>query len=105
MENLIYEYLIQNCVGYDNRVKGRTLMKKFGINDHKTLRSYIQYIRKSPAHPRLIGSEAGSQGGYWIITNKKELDTTVYHMYLRAKEIEKECKILEKKARKKERGF
>lgn len=102
MEEMIYAYLVNNCVGYDNRVKARVLMNKFGINDNKTFRSYIQSIREDYQYPRVIGSQAGSDGGYWIIANKKEFDETVHHLYARAIEMQKNCKIMKKKWK---RGF
>ena len=100
MNDLIYNYLILKCVGYDNRVKGQVLMKKFGIKDHKTFRKHIELIRQSPDCPRMIGSKAGQNGGYWIIANKKEFDDTVFHLYARAKEMKKTAKLLQKKAKK-----
>lgn len=102
MEEMIYAYLVNNCVGYDNRVKARVLMNKFGINDNKTFRSYIQSIREDYQYPRVIGSQAGSDGGYWIIANKQEFDETVHHLYARAIEMQKCCKTMKKKWK---RGF
>ena len=46
MKELIYDYLVNNCIGYDKRIKGWQLMKIFNIKDHKTLRSYIQELRQ-----------------------------------------------------------
>lgn len=100
MEEMIYAYLVNNCVGYDNRVKARTLMKKFNIRDNKTFRKYIQDIRKNAEFTRLVGSEAGSAGGYWIINSKEEFETTVHHHYARALEMMNTCKILRKKGKK-----
>ena len=97
MENLIYNYLIANCIGYDNRVKAKTIMKKFDIKDHKTFRKYVQAIREDYSYPKLIGSEAGKNGGYWIIKNKQEFDMAVHHLYARAIEMQKNCKIMKKK--------
>ena len=105
MEEVIYSYLLKKCVGYENRIKGKALMNLFDIKDHKTFRSHIQFIRENPAYNRLIGSEAGKQGGYWIIANKEEFDRTVHHLYLRAKEMERTSKIMNKKGKNKERGF
>lgn len=106
MEELIYKYLILNCIGYNKRVKAKVLMKKFNITDNKTFRSYIQAIRENSEFTRLIGSEAGSGGGYWIIDNAKEFYTTVDHLVARANEMKKMSKKLQKKFRnKKERGF
>lgn len=100
MEEMIYAYLVNNCIGYDNRVKARVLMNKFNIKDHKTFRSYIQGIRQNVECERLVGSEAGKNGGYWIINSKEELEETVYHLYARAVEMKKTCKIMKKKGRK-----
>ena len=97
MESLIYNYLIANCVGYEHRVKAKTIMKRFDIKDHKTFRSYIQSIREDYQYPRLIGSEAGKSGGYWIIANKQEFEETVHHLYARALEMQKNCKIMKRK--------
>ena len=97
MGNLIYNYLIANCIGYDNRVKAKTIMRKFNIKDHKTFRKYVQAIREDYSYPRLIGSEAGKNGGYWIIKNKQEFDMAVHHLYARAVEMKNNCKIMEKK--------
>lgn len=94
---LIYDYLLNNCVGYENRIKGYQLMKLFKINDHKTFRSYIQEIRQSPDFPKLIGSEAGSNGGYFVISNYDEYKTTIDHHYLRAMEMLKTKHIMEQK--------
>ena len=33
MKELIYDYLLNNCVGYDNRIKGWQLMNLFNIKD------------------------------------------------------------------------
>ena len=100
LEKLIYDYLMLNCVGYENRIKAKTLMKKFNIKDNKTFRSYIQGIRKDAEFTRLVGSEAGQHGGYWIINSKEEFETTVHHHYARAVEMMNTCKILRKKGKK-----
>lgn len=86
MENQIYNYLLQNCLGYSNRIKGKNLMNIFNINDHKTLRSYIEKTRQNDEYEYLIGSEAGKDGGYFIVTNDKEKDLSINHIYLRAEE-------------------
>lgn len=72
--------------------------------DNKTFRSYIQEIRKNPEFIKLIGSEAGQSGGYWIINSKEEFENTVYHLYARAVEMQKTCKIMKKKGRKMKYG-
>lgn len=97
MKELIYDYLTKNCVGYDNRVKGWQLMKLFNIHDHKTLRSYIQELRQDVELDRMIGSVAGSKGGFFIIENYDEFKNTVDHLYLRAMEMLKTYKIMKDK--------
>ena len=97
MKELIYDYLVNNCVGYDNRVKGWQLMKLFNIHDHKTLRSYIQELRQDEEVDKMIGSVAGSKGGFFIIENYSEFKDTVDHLYLRAMEMLKTYKIMKDK--------
>lgn len=86
MENQIYDYLLQNCLGYENRIKGRKLMGLFHIEDHKTLRSYIEKIRQEDEYEFLIGSEAGKNGGYFIPINLEEKELSTNHIRLRAEE-------------------
>ena len=106
MEELIYKYLVLNCIGYDNRIKANVLMNKFNINDNKTFRGYIQAIRQNPEFPRMIGSEAGSSGGYWIIANANEFYSTAKHLEARAREMQKTSEMLQEKfENEKERGF
>lgn len=72
-KDLIYMYLVEHCIGYDNRVKSTTLMEQFDIKSNKTFRSYIEQIRKdSYTYPKLIGSKSGSDGGYFIVETNKE---------------------------------
>lgn len=102
MKELIYDYLTNNCVGYDNRVKGWQLMKLFNIKDHKTLRSYIQELRQDEEIDKMIGSVAGKSGGFFIIENYNEFKDTVDHLYLRAMEMLKTRQnLIDKKSRKK----
>ena len=65
----IYDYLKKNATGYEKRVKSRVLMKEFDIKDNKTLRFYIEEIRNSDILQKIVCSEAGKKGGYWIATN------------------------------------
>ena len=97
MPELIYDYLNKNCVGYDNRVKSDYLMKLFEIRDNKTFRRYIQELRQNPKYEKLVGSEAGSSGGYFIVSNYEEFKTTVEHHYLRAMEMLKTYGIMKNK--------
>lgn len=97
MHNLIYNYLVENCVGYENRIKSSKLMNMFGIKDNKTFRSYIQELRQNPEYEKLVGSEAGSNGGYFIVSNYQEFKTTVEHHYLRAMEMLKTYGVMKNK--------
>lgn len=83
MKELIYDYLLNNCVGYDNRIKGWQLMKLFNIKDHKTLRGYIQELRND----EVISSEAGSKGGYYIPKNDEEFERGNKSQFLRGQEM------------------
>lgn len=95
----IYNYLKENAVGYDDRVKADVLMKEFDINDNKTLRSYIQEIRESEILTKIICSEAGKDGGYWIATDYKEVRKTLDHLYKRSMEMLKNYSMLKRKAK------
>ena len=95
----IYDYLKTNARGYENRVKAGILMSEFGITDNKTLRSYIQEIRESEILQKIVCSEAGSNGGYWIATSQKEVMKTLDHLYKRSMEMLKNYSILRNKAR------
>lgn len=93
----IYEYLIAHCLGYENRIKGYQLMQLFNINDHKTLRSYIEEIRQNDEYQYFIGSESGKNGGYFISITNEEKQVSMKHLYLRAMEILKTYGILKRK--------
>ncbi len=84
MENEIYKYLLENALGFENRIKGQELMKIFNISDHKTLRSYIEEARNNAKYEYLIGSEAGKDGGYYIPISLEEKDVSTSHIRLRA---------------------
>lgn len=93
----IYNYLFDNCVGYDNRVKANYLMKKFDINDHKTLRMYIESARTNPNCEYFIGSEAGRLGGYWIATSNRDKNITIKNLIGRATKMIATAKTIRKK--------
>lgn len=96
MENLLINYLKENCIGYENRVKANVLMQVVGISDHKTFRNLVEQIRQSK-NKIFICSEAGQQGGYWLPTTKEEIETTINHLESRACEMFKTAKILREK--------
>lgn len=93
----IYNYLFDNCVGYDNRVKANYLMEKFDINDHKTLRMYIESARTNPNCEYFIGSEAGRLGGYWIAISNEEKKITLKNLNARAFKMISNAKLIGKK--------
>lgn len=95
----IYDYLKKNAVGYSKRVKSSTLMKEFNINDNKTFRAYIQEIRQSEVLQKIVCSESGVHGGYWIATNQKEIEETLNHLYKRAMEMLKTYSIIKNKSK------
>ena len=85
----IYDYLKKNAVGYEKRIKSNVLMKEFNINDNKTLRFYIEEIRNSDILQKIICSEAGSNGGYWVATSQEEVYETLEHLYKRRMQMRK----------------
>ena len=80
----IYDYLKGNCVGYENRIKSYRIMEAFGIANNEEFRSCIQEIRDSDVLQKIVCSEAGSNGGYWIATNDDEVYMTLQHLYKRS---------------------
>ena len=95
----IYDYLKKNAVGYEKRVKSGVLMKEFNITDNKTLRFYIEEIRNSDTLQKIVCSEAGRHGGYWIATNDEEVYQTLEHLYKRSMQMLKTYSIIKKKHR------
>lgn len=93
----IYDYLKENAVGYEKRVKSSTLMKEFNITDNKTLRFYIEEIRNSDTLQKIVCSEAGKKGGYWIATNQEEVYNTLEHLYKRSMQMLKTYSKIKKK--------
>lgn len=95
----IYGYLKENAVGYENRIKSNKLMEEFGIATNDTLRSYIQEIRQSCILQKIVCSQAGNNGGYWIATSEEEVEETLKHLYNRAMEMLKTYSKIKNKAR------
>ena len=93
----IHDYLKNNAVGYENRLKSGQIMAKFGITDNKTFRGYIEEIRQSPVLQKIVCSEAGQNGGYWIATSDAEVEATLEHLYKRAIEMLKTYAIIKRK--------
>lgn len=95
----IYDYLKKNAVGYKKRVKSNIIMEKFNIKDNKTFRAYIENIRDSEILQKIVCSEAGSNGGYWIATNNDEVVETLQHLYKRSMKMLKTYSILKRKSK------
>lgn len=93
----IYDYLKKNALGYEKRVKSRALMKEFNIKDNKTLRNYIECIRNSDILQKIVCSEAGKNGGYWIATTDEEIYQTLEHLYKRSMQMLKTYSKIKKK--------
>ena len=93
----IYDYLKENVVGYEKRLKSNAIMEQFNITDNTTFRKYIEEIRQSEVLQKIVCSEAGYKGGYWIATNDKEVNDTLNHLYKRAMEMLKTYSIIKNK--------
>lgn len=93
----IYDYMKKNCVGYENRVKSNILMQIFNINDNRTLRKYIEDIRNSEILQKIVCSEAGQGGGYWLATSDEEVYITLEHLYKRSMQMLKTYSCIKKK--------
>ena len=93
----IYDYLKENAVGYENRIKSYELMKEFNIDRNDKLRRLIQEIRQDETLQKIVCSEAGKNGGYWIATNDEEVKATMDHLYKRAMEMLKTYETIKSK--------
>ncbi len=93
----IYDYLKKNAIGHEKRVKSGVLMQKFNIKDNKTLRDYIENIRNSDTLQKIVCSEAGKHGGYWIATTDEEVYQTLEHLYKRSMQMLKTYSKIKKK--------
>lgn len=95
----IYDFLKKEAVGYENRVKASVLMQEFDIRDNKTLRAYIEEIRDSDILDKIICSEAGNSGGYWVATSQDEVYQTLQHLYKRSMKMLKTYSKIKNKSR------
>lgn len=95
----IYDFLKKEAVGYENRVKASVLMQEFDIRDNKTLRAYIEEIRDGDILDKIICSEAGSSGGYWVATSQDEVYQTLQHLYKRSMKMLKTYSKIKNKSR------
>lgn len=96
MKEKLINYLKENCIGYENRVKANVLMQIVGLSDHKTFRNLVEQIRQSK-NKIFICSEAGQKGGYWLPTTLEEVETTINHLEARGYEMFKTAKVLREK--------
>jgi len=94
----LYYYMVKNAVGRKKMVKSVVLMEKFNINDNKTFRSYIEEIRLSDKYDKIVCSEAGVKGGYWIATSQEEITDTLSHLYKRSMQMLKTYSKIKNKA-------
>ena len=94
----LYYYMIKQAVGRAKMVKSSELMKRFNINDNKTFRSYIEEIRLNDKYDKIVCSEAGSKGGYWIATSQEEITDTLEHLYKRSMQMLKTYSRIKQKA-------
>ena len=97
MEETLINFLLNNCVGYENRKKAFELMPIVNLNDHKTFRNLIEDIRQAD-NDVFICSEAGQGGGYWIPTESCEIEDTITHLRKRAYEMLRTAESLRKKS-------
>ena len=87
MEERIYEYLMDNCIGKNKLVKNYQLRNMFGINSDKCLRGIIQNIRSNKKFKRIVGSISGKSGGYYICSTPDEINETINNIKHRANQM------------------
>ena len=94
----LYYYMTKHAVGRKKMLKSSVLMQKFNITDNKTFRSYIEEIRLSDKYEKIVCSEAGHKGGYWIATSQEEITETLEHLYKRSMQMLKTYSRIKNKA-------
>lgn len=94
----LYNYLLNNAQGKDNRVKGHVLMATFEIGSDRTLRKLIQEINASVEYKSLIGAISGYEGGYFIPITATETKEVINNRRHRADKMYEECTVMEWKA-------
>lgn len=95
-KEIIYTYLLLHAMGYENRIKADMLMIIAKIDNHKTFRKLIEELRLDKTKA-IIGSEAGSNGGYFICVTEEEKQKTINHFRHRAGQMYKIANILKSK--------
>ena len=94
----LYYYMIKHAVGRKKMLKSSVLMEKFGITDNKAFRGMIETIRLSDKYDKIVCSEAGVKGGYWIATSQEEITDTLEHLYKRSMQMLKTYSRIKQKA-------
>lgn len=98
VEGMVYAYLCQYHRGKESMIKNKDLRKLFGIRSDKSMRKIIQNIQSDKSYTKVIGSEAGKKGGYYICTTKEEIEETIKDKRHRANAILRYCHVLEWKS-------
>jgi len=96
-EQMIYNYICQNYRGKDELIKNKELRRIFNIKSDKSMRKYIQNIRKKEKYKNMIGSVSGKTGGFYMCITSEEKEDTINNIKHRAYEMLKMCEILERK--------
>lgn len=92
IEEQVYNFIIEHCVGKENMIKNSILRKYFPqIKSDKAMRKVIQNIRIDPGFPIFIGSLSGNRGGYYACTNQQEMNETIDNLMKRAYQIYLDC--------------
>lgn len=81
----ILNYLKKHALGSNNKVTGRELMVRFGLNDTSQVRKAINSLRNDPSNHIMIGSDSG---GYYIPTKDEEEQAIRYKLSRTIGEIE-----------------
>lgn len=99
MEDEIYNYLLENCIGKQHLIKNVRLRKLFNINSDKSLRQIIQNIRENKKYKRIVGSVSGKSGGYYICSTPAEITETINNIKHRANQMLRMTHIIKWKKR------
>lgn len=95
----LYNYLKDNCVGYAKRQTSYQIMEVFGIETNEEFRSLIREIRDSDVLQKIVCSQAGPDGGYYLPTNEDEVYQTLQHLYKRSMKMLHTYSIIKRKCR------
>lgn len=99
-EKEIYEYLLENHKGKENKAKAKDLMKLFNISDHRNFRKIIQDINRDKQFKKLIGAVSSRNGGYYICETQEETLDAINNRKHRANQMLRECHIMNWKYKK-----